>query len=66
LSPSTLARLGSTYGCYLWIGSSSSELIIDVGSDATIGNKEENYNTVIYLIEGSILVKGCSLTGIPI
>jgi hypothetical protein len=37
-----------------------------VGKDATIGNKAESYDTTIDLIEGSILVTGCTLTGIPI
>ena len=40
LSQSTLSLLGSNYGCYLWLRSYSSELIIDVGKDATIGNKD--------------------------
>ena len=40
LSPETINLLGSNYGCYLWLGSFSSELIIDVGKDATIGNKD--------------------------
>ena len=39
--------------------------MIDVGKDGTIGNKAENYETYIDLIEGAILVKGCKLTGIP-
>jgi hypothetical protein len=39
--------------------------LIDVGKDATIGNKAESYETYIDLIEGAILVKGCKLTGIP-
>ncbi len=39
--------------------------MIDVGKDATIGNKGENYETYIDLIEGAILVKDCKLTGIP-
>lgn len=40
LTPETVSLLGSSYGCYLWLGSFSSELIIDVGKDATIGNKD--------------------------
>jgi hypothetical protein len=40
LTPDTISQLGSDYGCYLWIGNYQSELIIDVGKDATIGNKD--------------------------
>ena len=40
LSQETITLLGSSYGCYLWLGSYQSELIIDVGKDATIGNKD--------------------------
>ena len=40
LSQETINTLGSSYGCYLWIGSFSSELLIEVGKDATIGNKD--------------------------
>lgn len=65
LSPDTISLMGTTYGCYLWIGTYSSELIIDVGKDATIGNKANNYETYVNLIEGSIMVAGCNLTGIP-
>jgi hypothetical protein len=39
--------------------------LIDVGKDAIIGNKEQNYETYVNLIEGAIVVKGCNLTGIP-
>jgi cysteine-rich repeat protein len=56
LSPDTLSLLGSNYGCYLWLGSFSSELIIDVGKDATIGNKDNNYETYVNLIEGAMVV----------
>ena len=65
LDPSTTAILGTDYGCYLTIGPTS-ELIIEVGEDATIGNMDNNYVTTILLLEGAILVTGCTLTGIPI
>ena len=48
--------MGTNYGCYLKISTYSSELTIDVGADATIGNKNENYDTMIELIEGAIMV----------
>lgn len=56
LAPETISKMGTDYGCYLWIGTSSSELIIDVGKDATLGNKDQNYETYINLIEGAIMV----------
>lgn len=58
--------MGTNYACYLKISTGSSELTIDVGKDAIIGNKNESYDTTITLIEGAIKVAGCNRTGIPI
>ncbi len=39
--------------------------MIEVDKDATIGNKDQNYQTYVYLKENVLKTGGCSYTGIP-